>query len=202
MPGLVVESSYAAPVSGGIVRTGIITGVITATATLLGVWFTQRHARMMRLLELSEERRLEQRDAVVEVLVTGCEWAAMMLALAQNARHYGGEVSPETATQHRVLAVAHQRALQLAELVARDQQVLACVHSLVKLINSDGMTASLMAVSGASEGHIEEETLTDVRTRVSTYADTLSRLQQLTRERLVDARPNDGRRGVDQAERG
>lgn len=57
----------------GLVWTGITSGLITASATLLGVWLTQRHAWRMRPLDRHEERRVEQRDALAEVQLTGCE---------------------------------------------------------------------------------------------------------------------------------
>jgi len=54
---------------GGIgVWGNVITGAITATATLLGVWLAQWHARKMRRLDQHDEHRAEQRGALAEVL--------------------------------------------------------------------------------------------------------------------------------------
>src|SRR4051794_15476003 len=96
--------------SGGIAWTSLITGLITATATLTGVWLTQRHARRMRLMDRHEECRAEQRDALAEVLATGREWAGMLLTMVQSATLYGDPPDVQVASQHRVLLETHLRA--------------------------------------------------------------------------------------------
>jgi hypothetical protein len=67
---------------GGI---GVWGNVIIAIATLSGVFIAQWHARKMRRLDLHEERRVEQRKALAEVLATGREYVISLEAVMLGA---------------------------------------------------------------------------------------------------------------------
>lgn len=124
--------------SEGIAWTSIITGLITATATLLGVWLTQRHARRVRLLDRHDERLIEQREALVEVLAAGREWTASQEAVAMVAAELTTDALTETWVfqRHNPLDLAHSRALLTARLVTRDPEVRAALDRLSALAAS------------------------------------------------------------------
>jgi hypothetical protein len=63
----------------------VVTALITATATLTGVRLPQRHAVEQRRQDRVEDRRVEQRTALAEVLVTGREWTRSLDGLALSA---------------------------------------------------------------------------------------------------------------------
>ncbi|GAB3194969.1 hypothetical protein GCM10027261_14130 [Geodermatophilus arenarius] len=182
--------------TGGIVWTGIITGVITATATLLGVRLTQRHTLAMRLLDRQEQRRVEQREALAEVLVTGREWVHSLGAVTTAAERADvlALVRTPALKDHPSRAVAHGRALLTARLVVRDPLVRAKVVWLSdRVTDLPSRLARVIVTQQDGDGATDPDAVKAVRRQASAYRDALNDLERLTRERVVDD-PSDVRR--------
>jgi hypothetical protein len=104
----------------------VITAVVTAAATLLGVWLTQRHAAAMRQHDRNEQRRVEQRTALAEVLVTGREWAESLDAVTLMSAVSGDSTVAGLSSamdRYQALERTHLRAPVAARLVVRDHHV-------------------------------------------------------------------------------
>jgi hypothetical protein len=169
-------------VSGGIVWTGIITGLITATATLTGVWLTQRHARKMRRLDRLDARRVEQREALAEVLVMGGELQNKLVELLFAAHKYPtwaalGRSQPFLS--YAEAARLHERALVVARLLIHDEQVRDHVERLEGL--SEDPLRPLVSAAAATMVNAAEEGLR----AADRYGYSLRALERLTRERVL-----------------
>ncbi len=175
--------------SGGIVWTGIITGVITATATLTGVWLTQRHAWKTRRLDRQDARRLEQRDALVEVLLTGREWSRAISVLINHA-HFArpsGERPPQARVdRYRELAAAHERSLWTARIVVSDSTVSSLLPQLAE--HNEAVVLAMLDVLGRvefSEGEDANDWDHHAVRMLRMVDEGLVQLEKLTRQAMV-----------------
>src|SRR3712207_4287808 len=92
----------------------IVTALIAGGFALLGVRWTQRHAAEQRRLDRLEERRREQREALVEVLATGREFVTSLEGVILRASVATDDVAfanSPAVDQHGPLLKAHRRAL-------------------------------------------------------------------------------------------
>ncbi len=174
--------------TGGIVWTGIITGVITATATLLGVWLTQRHNVRMRLLDRHEDRRVEQRTVLADVLVNGREGRGSVETLGRAAV----KMDPVALAQTDTLATftdrstAHGRALVNARLVTRDPITRAHVGLMSEAAATLPPYVARIhrATSGGTRSPVE--LMDEMAVGARAYRTALNNLERLIRERVVD----------------
>jgi len=81
----------ARPLGSASVSDNMLVAVITAIATLVGafggVLIANWHARKMRRLDLAEARRLEQRDAIAELIDAARSYAPKLDALVAGIAH-------------------------------------------------------------------------------------------------------------------
>ncbi len=176
--------------SGGIVWTGIITGVITATATLLGVWLTQRHNVRMRLLDQHEERRVEQRNALADVLLTGREMEVSLnrlLYTAVRASDHEDFRASKGFVAYRAAYDAQLRALLTARLIVHDPQVLDHMHQLTEPVHKAVEAVMTLVENTEQQGDLGNPALFGAEAfgRIRAYKQELEHLERLTRERVV-----------------
>jgi hypothetical protein len=181
----------------GTVITVLVTGLVTGAVTLTGVGLTQHHDTALRDLDRQEQRRVEQREALAEVLVTGREWAlsassVMMTAgLLGDPIEFGKSLAVE---QHGPVNTAHRRALVMARLVVREPQLFAYVTRMSEL--SDEMPKHIGRVHSSAKqlGKATDEALASALRHVTVYEQALDGLEQLTRDRVVNEAPARRRR--------
>jgi hypothetical protein len=184
-------------VSGGIVWTGIITGLITATATLTGIWLGQRHAWKMRRQDRHDERRVEQREALAEVLASGREFKVSLdsvILRASVATDFVEFANSPAADQHGPLLKAHSRALLTTRLVLRDPPVLAYVTRMSELVEEIPKHIPPILDSAKANGQrADVEAIGPALQQAAVYGRALDELERLTRERVVED-PQEARR--------
>lgn len=167
----------------------IVTAAVAGGFTLLGVRLTQRHAAEQRRLDRLEDRRVEQRQALAEVLVTGREWVTNLNGLAISAamlpvegftKNPGFEAN--TDLQRR-----HARALLTARLVVADLEVNEQVRAMsVEAEDLSALYGPVALDRRDAGGLANPEALNRLTARNEAYAVELDRLEAFTRQRVVD----------------
>ncbi|ADB74229.1 hypothetical protein [Geodermatophilus obscurus] len=176
---------------------GIVTAVLAGGFALLGVRLNQRHAAEQRRLDRHEDRRVEQREALAEVLATGREYKASLDAVilramvAVDAVAFGNSPAVDG---HGPLDRAHSRALLTARLVLRDPPVLAYVTRMSELMEEIPKQLPPILNSAKANGkRADVEAAGPALQRAAGYGKALDMLERITRERVVDD-PQEARR--------
>ncbi|MGR7023753.1 hypothetical protein [Geodermatophilus sp. URMC 62] len=175
----------------------IIAALIAGGSALLGVRWTQGHAAEQRRQDRHDERRVEQRTALVEVLVTGREFAlsvqAVMMRASVSTDGMGSANAPAV-DRHDPLNQAHHRALLTARLLVRDPVVLDHVTRMSKTAEKLPEQFMLLLRSAEAHGRAKPEVVARARGQADAYDTALNELELLTRERVVDDPQEDRRR--------
>lgn len=118
----------------------VITGVCTLLAGLGGVWITQRGTASRTVEEWRDKHRIDQRQAVVEVLHLGRHWTYSLswertaLAMSENGEHYK-LLKDNFNTSYADDLTAFQRALTTARIVVDIEDVTVHIRALTALGN-------------------------------------------------------------------
>jgi hypothetical protein len=189
----------------------IVTALVAGGFTLLGVRLTQRHAAEQRRLDRLEDHRVEQREALVEVLVTGRDYARSMRDFANHHAVYEPSenqfrtreelrrtlrerADPPAVAAYRHNYRAHRQALLTARLLVRDPTVLDYVTRMsLDLDELPEPFVELMTSAQGNQGRADQEVIERAFDAEPKYAKVLDELERLTRERVVDD-PQDVRR--------
>lgn len=167
----------------------IVTALIAGGFALLGVRWTQRHAAEQRRLDRLEDRRVEQREALVEVLATGREFVSSLEAVILRASVASDDVAfanSPAVDQHGPLLKAHRRALLTARLILRDPPVLQYVTRMSELVDEIPKHIPPILDSAKAHGRAKVDDMGPALQRSGIYTRALDELERLTRERVVD----------------
>ncbi|SOC48546.1 hypothetical protein SAMN05660748_1242 [Blastococcus aggregatus] len=175
-----------------------MTALIAGGFALLGVRWTQRHGAEQRRLDLHEKRRVEQRDALVDVLLTGREWSRAtrrLIAAAHFARPEGQRPAQTLVDMYRELAAAHERALWTARVVVSDSNVWSLLPQLAD--HNEAVTRAMLDVLGRlefSEGDDANEWDQNAGLTLSRVDASFVQMEKLTRWVMVEEQPPERRR--------
>jgi len=169
--------------------TGVLTALIAGGFTVTAVRLTQRHAADQRRLDRLEDRRVEQREALVEVLATGREFVTSLNAVMLAAGMTGSAAdfaSTSVAEAHGPLLKAHDHALLTARLLLQDPVVIEHVTRMsLAMKNMPELLPPLMK-SAKAHGRAQPEVIGRALGTARAYGQALDDLERLTRERVVD----------------
>ncbi|MFD9703866.1 hypothetical protein [Lentzea sp. NPDC059081] len=118
----------------------IITGVCTLLAGLGGVWITQRGTASRTAEEWRDKHRIDQRQAVVDVLHLGRQWSYSLGLLRSTIALSGDNQDVEFLVNHKKFSyvddyTAFQRALTTARIIVDVEDVAVHLRELTKLGN-------------------------------------------------------------------
>jgi len=174
-----------------------VTALLAGGFALLGVRWTQRHAAEQRRLDRLEDRRVEQREALVEVLATGREYVTSLQAVMLGASVPRDDVNFANSPgvdAHGPLDKAHRRSLLTARLLVRDPRILEHVTRLSLVLDKlPEQIKPLQDSARTRRGPADAETVGRAFAAPSAYGKGLDELERLTRERVVDD-PREGPR--------
>jgi hypothetical protein len=177
----------------------IITTLITVVSTLGGVALTQRHATTLRRLDFLEQRRVEQRIALENVLTTGQDWVIFTRAVG---REPGREEQKDFdawdyfVENNRNILDAHSRALLTARLVIRDETVRGLVTELTN--EGNDLHSKMLRLKDAELRDPDEVRMIrgTIWNLAKSYREQLARLEQLTRDRVLQGTRNGSSHGL------
>ena len=168
----------------------VATALLAGGFALLGVWLNQRNTAEQRRLDRLEDRRVEQREALAEVLATGREFKVSLDAVTLVAMVGTSDVAfanSSAVERHGPLMRAHGRALLTARLVLRDPLVLAYVTRMSELMEEIPKHLPRILDSARANGdRADVEAAGPALQRVAAYGTALDTLERMTRERVVD----------------
>ncbi len=167
---------------------GIISAVIGAAAALGGTFVTQRFTARLQEASRIEQRRLETRQLLVEVLATGREWSVALgqvlwrAAMQPMAALYGTkEFHDYESTEH-----AFRRALIAARLAVGDKEVAGHLQAVSGLSQALPSLVSTVSQSREDDGRLAKEgVVKDAHDQIRNFSTELDRLEDSARRVLV-----------------
>lgn len=169
---------------------GYVGNLITGASTLIGVALTLQYTRWQKRGEVREERRAEQRAAIVEVVVTGREWIRShqgLLIMAAVEPDIVKLSQTSAMNQYAITQRDHQRALGAVRLILRDRDLRNAVEELWREswdiprdIYALQKSAGQQPSRKASASHYDE-----AQSSAARYAGLLEDLEELARKQLL-----------------